>query len=192
MAVTLFALPAYLHPRLPPYPTWFYGARAVDICIALRLSIARIAVGPLAELGGVSRALRTADMLTLLADGSLGRVEVGVAFVAGAGDSLLDWTIDSLIASPIGHGQVLLFLLEALGRILLLLLRLLLLGLSLGCLALGIAGAFLAAFVLAFRADFVDSISIPAVMTEAVHTHADGTLNALHASRLGCGGDPFM
>lgn len=185
-AVALFALPTDPGPRLPPHAPRLLQL-LLELCIAAGLDIARVAMRPLVDFGGLAGALCAAHMAAMLADGGRGGDEYVVALVAGAADALTGVLVDQLAARlGLEREHLLLLGLDGLhGGIGLLLL--------LGrCLLLGVAGAFLAALVLAIGADLVNAVRGSAVVAGAVDAHADGLLDALDADGLGGGGDPFV
>ena len=123
-----------------------------------------------------------------LADGSGGRDEQSLALVAIAAYTLLCRLVGQLLAIPGREGQHPLLLGQSL-RSSLLGLDLCLLG---GALLLGVAGALLAALVLAFGADLVGAVRGSAAVASAVDAHADGLLNTLDVDGKGRGGNPFV
>jgi len=184
-AVALFALPADPRAWLSPYASRLLQG-TLELLVAVRLHVARIAIGPLAELRRVSGALDAPNMATLFAGGGGRRDEKAFAFVAGAADTLLWRLVGQFAARLCRDGQELL-LLGSNGAFLLLLLSLVA-----GGPLLGIARALLAALVLALGAHLVDAVGSPAVVTSAVDAHADGFLDTLHVDGLGRRGDPLV
>ena len=183
--MALFALPPHPCPGLFPYPLRkIQFDFPFDFGLTLGLDVARVSVGPLAQLGRIPWALCAPNVTALFADSGCGRNEKSIASVAGAPDPLLDRMVDSLFASFGGNRQELL-LLRLVGPFRLF-------ALLDGRLLLGIAGALLAALVLTLGADFVGAISRVAVVAGAMHTHADGLLNSLDTDGLGRGGDPLV
>jgi hypothetical protein len=186
LAMTSFTLPADPLPGFPPY-AFCNGHVGLDFGITASLGVARIAIRPLVELRRLSRALGTAHVVALVADGGRGREEEGVAFVAGPPHALLGRLVDPLLAVPRLDGQELLPLLRRLALALVP-------GLALldRRLLLGIAGALFAALVLAVGAGLVGAKRRAAVVAVSVDTHPDGLLNALHADGLRGGRNPLV
>jgi hypothetical protein len=183
--VALFALPAYPGARLSPDASGLLQC-TLELLLTVLIDVAGVAVGPFAELGGVSRALDAANVAALVAGGGGRGDEQGVALVAGAADTLLRGLVGQLSARLGRDGQQLL-LLGGDGAFLLLLLALVT-----GGPLLGVAGAFLAALVLALGADFVGAVRVSAVVAGAVDAHADGLLDTLHVDGFGGRGDPLV
>jgi hypothetical protein len=184
-AVALFTLPLDPHAWLPPYTPGLVQ-HTLELCLAIGIDITGIAVGPLAELGGVSRALDAPDMAALSAGSGGWRDKQGIALVAGATDTLLDGLIGQLSTRPCRDGQQLL-LLGSTGAFLVLVLALV----GDGPL-LGIAGALLATLVLALGTDLVGAIRGSAVVTGTMDAHADRLFNTLDADGVGGRGDPLV
>lgn len=181
--MALLALPAHPRSRFSPYAPGLLQL-TLGLSFAARFDVAGIAIGPLVELGRLSRTLGAPDMATLLADGGGRRDEQGLALVAGAADALLSGLIDELSARLRGESEY--------PSLLGLLRGFLLFALLGGTLLLRIARALLAALVLAFGAYLVSTIGGAAAMAGAVHTHANGLLDALHADGLGGRRDPLV
>lgn len=192
VTMTLFALPADSGPRLPPHASGLFQLQLLLLLeLQLRLAagadVAGIPLRPLVEFGGFAGALCAAHMAALLANGGGCGDEHVVALVAGATDALARVLVDQLAARLGFQGEELLLLRLDLGGG----------GIGLGLLfgrrlLLGVAGALLAALVLAVGADLVGAVCGAAVVAGAVHAHADGLLNPLHADGLLRGGDPFV
>lgn len=181
--MTFFTLPPYSCSWFPPGPPEVVTL-LFDFFITVRLNITRIACGPLGELCRLSGTLCTSDVSTLLADGSSGRHEQGLALVARASDALRGWLVGQLVARPRGYGEDLLSL-GLVGGILLF--QLLFWGLLPR-----VSRAFLAPFVVTVQAHLARAIDGAAHVAAAVHSHADGLLHTLHGRYGPWGGNPFM
>lgn len=184
-AVAFLALPPHPRAGLPPdTSSLVQSALQLDLTVSVR--VARVPVGPFAELGGVPGALDAAHMATLLADSGGRRDEQEVALVADASDALLGGLVGQLAAGLGGDGQELL-LLGSHGAV-----PFPLLALFARSLLLGVAGTLFAALVLTLGADLVGAKGGRAVVTGAVDAHANRFLDALHVDGFGRRGDPLV
>jgi hypothetical protein len=170
--MTLLALPSYSLPWLSPCAPELFQL-LLDLRVAVRVHIAGITSRPLLQLGWFAWALGTSNVSTLFANGGIGRDKSGLAFVAGASDSLLGWLVCQFISSfgrnrqyspPLG----LFFRCEFRS---LLVLRL----------PLGVSRTLLAALVLTVRARLLRPVDGSTTMTAAMDTHPNRLLHSLHS-----------
>ena len=182
MAVALLAFPSNSLAWLSPRPPELFQL-LLHLRVAISLHVARVARRPFLQFGGLARTFRAPDVPAVLADGGCCWDEQRLALVAGAPNALLGGLVDQLVASACRDGQdaPLLGLLHSLFL------------LFLGQVALlRVAGALLAALVLALRADLLWPVQGAAVVAAAMHTHADRLLDTLDGGHRGWRGDPFV
>lgn len=181
--VAVFALPADAGSRFSPYASGPLPLH-LHFHLAVVLGISRVAVGPFVELGRLSWAFCAPDVAATLAYGGRGRDEQSLALVAGTTHTLLGRLVGQLLAVLGGDGEDTLLLGQCVG--------LLCLGLFGRALLLGVAGALLAALVLALGTDLVGAVGGSAAVAGAVDTHADRLLDALDVHRQDRGSNPFV
>jgi len=182
-AIALLTLPAHPSPRLSPGPSEFLQL-FLHLRLAVRLSIARVAIRPFAELGWLARAFRTSDMLAGIADiGRCGNEQI-LTHMTVTSDALSRRLIYQLVAatSPDGEHSLSLGLLHTLFLGLLLFRRLLL----------GETRALLAPFVLALQAHLVGAVKGSAAVAAAMDTHTDRFLDTLDGGFWSWCSDPLV
>lgn len=181
--MTLLTLPPYSCSRLSPGPPERVTL-LFHLFITIRLDITGIACRPLGELCRLPRTLCASDVSTLLANGSSGRDELGLALVARASDALCGRLVCQLVTRSRGDGEDLLPL-GLVGGVLCL--QLLFWGLLPR-----VPRTLLAPLVVAVQAHLVRAIEGAAHVAAAVHSHADGLLDTLHRGYGAGRSNPFM
>jgi hypothetical protein len=174
-SIAQLALPPHDTALPAPYATETI-ALLLHFVIAVGLDVSRIPIRPFAQLGWVSGTLGAPDVPTLFAQGGRRRNEGSFALVAGTLDTLLGRLVRQFIASSRRDGQdsFLPGLLVVFGLVA-----------FVGGLFLGIAGAFLAALVVALLAHSLGAIEGTATVTAAVDAHADGFFYTRHQRSWG-------